>query len=83
MNKLYNANGVLKIKDYIHLINFLSVKDVVSNQYLEAFSNYFTNSEELYDYLIGHSAIMEDSDTQFYSSFSIRNKTACQRRCHL
>ena len=35
MNELYNSNGVLKIKVYIHLINFLSVKDVVSNQYLE------------------------------------------------
>ena len=29
VNELYNANGVLKIKDYIRLINFLFVKGVL------------------------------------------------------
>ena len=36
VNELYNANEILKIKDYIHLINFLFVKDVLSNESLEA-----------------------------------------------
>ena len=35
INELYYANGILKIKDYIHLINFLFVRDVLSNESLE------------------------------------------------
>ena len=80
MNELYNANAILKIKDYIHLINFLFVKDVLSNESLEAFSNYFTKSDEFHDHMTRHSSrhsvIMEQSNTQSYGSFSIRNKAA-------
>ena len=70
MNELYNPNGTVKIKDYIHLINFLFVKDVLSNESLEVFSNYFTKSDEF------HSVIMEHSYTKSHGSFSIRNKAA-------
>ena len=35
INELYYANGILKIKDYIHLINFLFVRDALSNESLE------------------------------------------------
>ena len=63
VNELYNANGILKIKDYIHLINFLFVKDVLSNESLEAFSNYFTKSDDFHDHMTQqssrHSVIME------------------------
>ena len=45
VNELCNANWILKIKDYIHLNNFLFVKDVLSDESLEAFSNYFTKSD--------------------------------------
>ena len=51
MNELYNANAILKIKDYIHPINFLFVKDVLSNESLEGFSNYFTKSDEFHDHM--------------------------------
>ena len=80
VNVLHNANEILKIKDYIHLINFLFVKDVLSNESLEAFSNYFTKSDEFHDHMTRHSSrhsvIMEQSNTQSYGSFSIRNKAA-------
>ena len=49
MNELYHPNEILKIKDYIHLINFRFVKDVLSNESLGAFSNNFTKSDEFYD----------------------------------
>ena len=78
----YNANGILKIKDYIYiyLINFLFVKDVLPNESLEAFSNYFIKSDDFHDHMTGHSSrhsvTMEHSNTQSYCSFSIRNKAA-------
>ena len=71
---------ILKIKDYIHLINFLFVKDILSNESLEAFSNNFTNSDDFHDYMTWHSprhsVIMEHSSTQSYGSFFIRNRAA-------
>ena len=80
MNELYHPNEILKIKDYIHLINFRFVKDVLSNESLGAFSNNFTKSDEFYDHMTRHSSrhsvIMENSNTQSYGSFSIRNKAA-------
>ena len=80
INELYYANGILKIKDYIHLINFLFVRDVLSNESLEAFSNYFTKSDDFHDHMTRHSSrhpvIMEHSNTLSCGSFSIRNKAA-------
>ena len=80
INELYYANGILKIKDYIHLINFLFVRDVLSNESLEVFSNYFTKSDDFHDHMTRHSSrhsvIMELSNTNSYGSFSIRNETA-------
>ena len=80
VNKLYNANGILKIQDHIHLINFVFVEDVLSNESLEAFSNFFTKSDDFHDHMTRHSSrhsvIMEHSNTLSYGSFSIRNKPA-------
>ena len=81
VNEIYYANEILKIKDYIHLINFLFVRDVLSNESLEVFSNYFTKSDDFHDHMTWHSSrhsavIMERSNTLSYGSFSIRNKAA-------
>ena len=78
VNELYNANGIRDIKVYIHLIKFLFVKDVLSNESLEVFSNHFTKSDEFHDHITPHSSrhsvIKEHSNTQSYGSFSIWNK---------
>ena len=80
INELYYANGILKIIDYIHLINFLFVRDVLSNESLEVFSNYFTKSDDFHDHMTWHSSrhsvIMEHPNTLSYGSFSIRNEAA-------
>ena len=80
VNEIYYANEILKIKDYIHLINFLFARDVLSNESLEVFSNYFTKSDDFHDHmtqhLSRHSVIIEHSNTLSYGSFSIRNKAA-------
>ena len=70
----------LKIKDCRNLINFLFVKDVLSNESLEAFSNCFTKPDDFHDHMSRHSSrhsvIIKHSNTQSYGSFSIRNKAA-------
>ena len=67
INELYYANGILKIKDYIHLINFLFVRDVLSNESIEVFSYCFTKSDDFHDHMTQHSSrhsvIMECSNT--------------------
>ena len=54
--ELYYANGILKIKDYIHLINFLFVRDALSNESLEVFSNYFRKFDNFHDHITRHSS---------------------------
>ena len=95
INELYYANGILKIKDYIHLINFLFVRDVLSNESLEVFSNYFTKSDDFHDHMTRHSSrhsvIMEHSNTvlwfllhQEQGSFLMEFSTKqTKHRCHL
>ena len=43
----YNTNSILKIKDYIDLLNCLFVKTVLSNESLPVFSKYFERSYNL------------------------------------
>ena len=80
VNELYYANWILKVKDYIYLINVLFGRDVLLNESLETFSNYFTKSDDFHDHMTQHSSrysvIMEHSNTLSYGSFSIRNKAA-------
>ena len=41
VNELYYANWILKVKDYIYLINFLFGRDVLLNESLETVNNYY------------------------------------------
>ena len=41
VDELYHTNGILKIKEYIDLLNCLFVKTVISNESLPVFSKYF------------------------------------------
>ena len=90
VNELYSANGILKIKDYIHLINFLFVKDVLSNESLEAFSNYFTKYDEFHDPLtLRHHRTCKYSIVWFFlhqerDSFPIEfSVKQIKHKCHL
>ena len=95
INELNYANGILKIKDYIHLINFLFVRDVLSNESLEVFSNYFTKSDDFHDHMTQHSSrhsvIMERSNTVLWfllhqeqgSSQMEFSTKQTKHRCHL
>ena len=50
VGELYNTTGVLKIKDYIDLLNCLFVKTVISNESLPVFSKYFEQSHDLHNH---------------------------------
>ena len=44
VDELYITNGILKIKDYIDLLNCLFVNTVISNESLSVFPKYFERS---------------------------------------
>ena len=50
VDELYHTNGILKIKEYIDLLNCLFVKTVTSNESLPVFSKYFERSYNLHNH---------------------------------
>ena len=50
VDELYNTNGTLKIKDYIDLLNCLSIKTDISNESLPVFSKYSERSYNLHNH---------------------------------
>ena len=80
VNELYNTNGILKIKDYIDLLNCLFVKTVLSNESLPVFSKYFEQFYNLHNHTTRqatHSSIKNyNVNTESYGYNSVRNKSA-------
>ena len=80
IDELYNTNGVLKIKDYIDLLNCLFVKTVLSNESLPVFSKYFERSYNLHIHttrqVTQNSFKIYHMNTQCYRYNSVRNKSA-------
>ena len=50
VDELYHTNGILKIKEYIDLLNCLFVKTVMSDESLSVFSKYFEQSYNLHNH---------------------------------
>ena len=80
VDELYNTNGILKMKDYIDLLNCLFVKTVISNEYLPVFSKYFERSDNLHNHTtrqVTHNSVkFYHMNTQSYGYNSVRNKSA-------
>ena len=80
VDELYNTSGVLKIKDYIDLLNCLFVKTVISNESLPVFSKYFKRSYNLNNHTTRQATYNSDKichmNTQSYGYNSVRNKSA-------
>ena len=76
VDELYNTNGILKIKDYIDLLNCLFVKTVISNESLPVFSKYFERSYNLHNHTTrqaNHSSIkIYHMNTQSYGYNSVK-----------
>ena len=78
VDELYADNKILKIKDYINLLNCMFVKNVLSKDCLSIFTNFFTKSEETHNYSTRHSnrnsVEVPQSRTTSYGTYSIKNQ---------
>ena len=54
VGKLYKNNRILRISDYIKLLNCLIVRYVLTNSSIPPFQNYFIKSENLRQYNTRH-----------------------------
>ena len=78
--ELYKNDKILKISDYIKLLNCLFVRDILTNSLIPPFQNYFIKSENLHQYNRRHakqnSVILTQRNTDFYGIKSIQHQAA-------
>ena len=74
-NELYYNNKILKITDYIKLLNCLFVKSILSNNHLPIFENLFKKASEAHSYSTRHatknSVFLPQPQADHYGKFSI------------
>ena len=79
-NDLYHNNEILKITDYIKLLNCLFIKSILWNNHLPIFENSFKKASETHSYSTRHatanSVFLLQSQTDQYGEFSITYQTA-------
>ena len=80
VGELYKNDKILRISDYIKLLNCLFVRDVLTNSSIPPFKNYFIKSENLHQYSTRHSkqnsVILTQQNTVFYCIKSIQHQSA-------
>ena len=54
LDELHHYIQVLRLSEYIMLINFLFVKNILSSNTIEIFQNLFSLPEKHHEYLIPH-----------------------------
>ena len=71
---------ILKIEDYIKILNCFLVKNVLQNTSLKIFKDYFTKSEETHNHNTRHSSRntvkRQHSSTRQYGQHSVKNQAA-------
>ena len=79
-NELYYNNKILKIADYIKLLNCLFVKSILLNNHLPIFENLFKKASETHSYSTRHatknSVFLPQPQTDQYRKFSITYQAA-------
>ena len=79
-NELYYNNKILKIADYIKLLNCLFVKSILSNNHLPIFKNLFKKANETHSYSTRHatknSVFLPQPQPDQYGKFSITYQAA-------
>ena len=55
-NDLYHESKILKIEDYIKLLNCFFVKDVLEKTSIKIFQNFFTKTKEVHNHTTRHSS---------------------------
>ena len=77
-NDLYHESKILKIEDYIKLLNCFFVKDVLEKTSIKIFQNFFTKTKEVHNHTTRHSSHNTINRQQFntrqYGLCSVRNQ---------
>ena len=80
VEELYKRDKILKVSDYIKLLNSLFVRDVLLNSSIPPFQNFFTKSENLHQHNTRHaqqnSVILSQRNSVFYGIKSIQHQVA-------
>ena len=74
-NALYHSNKILKITDYIKLLNCMFIKNVLARDCLSNFRETFRLANNMHQHHTKHAAknyvTLKQSKTQFYGIYSI------------
>ena len=77
--ELYKRDKILKISDYIKLLNCLFVRDVLTGSSIPAFQTYFTKSENIHQHNTRHatqnSVALAERNTNLYGIKSIQHQS--------
>ena len=77
--ELYKKDKILKISDYIKLLNCLFVRDVLTGSSIPPFQTYFTNSENIHQHNTRHatqnSVALAQRNTDLYGIKSIQHQS--------
>ena len=80
VGELYKRDKILKVSDYIKLLNSLFVREVLLNSSIPPFQNFFTKSENLHQHNTRHvqqnSVILSQRNSVFYGIKSIQHQAA-------
>ena len=76
--KLYQSNKILKLRDYIRLINSMYVKSVLEDTHLRIFTYVFKKANEIHNYTtrlsLRNSVKITQPKTETYGRYSIKHQ---------
>ena len=80
VNELYKTNKILKIADYIKLLNCLFVGDVIAQSTIPPFQEFFIQMRHTHQHNTRHATqntvTLNQHETAFYGTHSIKHQSA-------
>ena len=80
VNELYKTNKILKIADYIKLLNCLFVRDVIAQSTIPPFQEFFIQMRDTHQHNTRHArqntVTLNQYKTAFYGPHSIKHQSA-------
>ena len=80
VNELYKTNKILKIADYIKLLNCLFVRDVIAQPTIPPFQEFFIQMRDTHQHNTRHArqntVTLNQYKTAFYGTHSIKHQSA-------
>ena len=79
VNELYKTNTILKIADYIKLLNGLFVRDVIAQPTISPFQEFFIQMRDTHQHnrhATQNTVTLNQYKTAFYGTHSIKHQSA-------